>query len=230
MSRLTNGRICDEGWPVLAMAGALTILISFVALPGSIRMLAKSELYRIPVLGLTMRLAEFPSINRHKRNQALADLARARQMMESGIVLWAAPEGTRSRTGELLPFKKGCFHLALDTEAVIVPVAIRGIHKVLPARSWRFNLGQQVSVHIGEPIDAATTFQRRNILLADFPRGILVRRGSVLVDLHGVTRVARCRWRSAVRALLRLGQRSSALRSPTSSSKENGAQARSSLV
>ena len=127
-----------------------------MALPGSIRMLAKSELYRIPVLGLTMRLAEFPAINRHKRNQALADLARARQMMESGIVLWAAPEGTRSRTGELLPFKKGCFHLALDTEAVIVPVAIRGIHKVLPARSWRFNLGQQVSVHIGEPIDAAT--------------------------------------------------------------------------
>ncbi|MAG67912.1 lysophospholipid acyltransferase family protein [Pseudomonas sp.] len=132
------------------------IPVSFVALPGSIRMLAKSELYRIPVLGLTMRLAEFPSINRHKRTQALADLARARQMMESGIVLWAAPEGTRSRTGELLPFKKGCFHLALDTEAVIVPVAIRGIHRVLPARSWRFNLGQQVSVHVGEPIDAAT--------------------------------------------------------------------------
>ena len=77
-------------------------------------------------------------------------------MMESGIVLWAAPEGTRSPDGKLLPFKKGCFHLALDTEAVIVPVAIRGIHKVLPARSWRFNLGQQVSVHIGEPIDAAT--------------------------------------------------------------------------
>jgi 1-acyl-sn-glycerol-3-phosphate acyltransferase len=132
------------------------IPVSFVALPGSIRMLAKAELYRIPVLGVTMRLAEFPSINRHNRERALADLSRARQMMESGIVLWAAPEGTRSRTAELLPFKKGCFHLALDTDAIIVPVAIRGIHNVLPARSWRFNLGQQVSVHIGEPLDAGS--------------------------------------------------------------------------
>ncbi len=125
----------------------------FAAMPGSIRMLAKSELYRIPLLGITMRTAEFPSINRRKRNQALKDLAQARAMMESGIVLWAAPEGTRSLSGELLPFKKGCFHLALDTDAVIIPVGIRGISKVLPARSWRFNLGQPVSVHIGEPID-----------------------------------------------------------------------------
>lgn len=125
----------------------------FATMPGSIRMLAKAELYRIPLLGITMRTAEFPSINRRKRTQALKDLERARAMMESGIVLWAAPEGTRSRSGELLPFKKGCFHLALDTDAVIIPVGIRGISKVLPARSWRFNLGQPVSVHIGEPVD-----------------------------------------------------------------------------
>lgn len=76
-------------------------------------------------------------------------------MMESGIVLWAAPEGTRSPDGRLLPFKKGCFHLALDTEAVIVPVAIRGIHRVLPARTWQINLGQPVDVRVGRPIDTA---------------------------------------------------------------------------
>ncbi|UAW99278.1 1-acyl-sn-glycerol-3-phosphate acyltransferase [Halopseudomonas nanhaiensis] len=127
---------------------------TFVAMPGSIRMLAKSELYRIPLLGSAMRAAEFPSINRHRRDQALADLQRARTMMESGIVLWAAPEGTRSPDGSLLPFKKGCFHLALDTGAIVVPVAIRGIHHVLPARTRQFNLGQPVSVHIGEPIDS----------------------------------------------------------------------------
>ncbi|PAU87818.1 1-acyl-sn-glycerol-3-phosphate acyltransferase [Pseudomonas sp. WN033] len=135
---------------------------SFAALPGSIRMLVKSELYRIPLLGATMRAAEFPSINRHRHDRALADLAKARAMMESGIVLWAAPEGTRSRSGELLPFKKGCFHLALDTEAVIIPVAIRGIHQVLPAKTWRFNLGMPVSVHIGEPIDT-TSYNRAEI-------------------------------------------------------------------
>ncbi|MNZ97227.1 1-acyl-sn-glycerol-3-phosphate acyltransferase [compost metagenome] len=128
---------------------------SFVALPGSIRMLAKKELFRIPFLGAAMRAAEFPSIDRHNRRQALDDLATARRMMESGIVLWAAPEGTRSADGRLLKFKKGCFHLALDTDAVIVPVSIRGIHRVLPARSFRLNLGQKVDVHVGEPIDAS---------------------------------------------------------------------------
>jgi len=129
------------------------IPVSFVSLPGSIRMLAKKELFSIPLLGQAMRAAEFPSIDRSRRNRAVKDLEKARQMMESGIVLWAAPEGTRSPDGQLLPFKKGCFHLALDTQAVIVPVAIRGIHRVLPARTWQINLGQPVDVRVGTPID-----------------------------------------------------------------------------
>jgi len=131
------------------------IPVSFVSLPGSIRMLAKKELFKIPLLGQAMAAAEFPSIDRSNRQNAVRDLDRARAMMESGIVLWAAPEGTRSPDGKLLPFKKGCFHLALDTEAVIVPVAIRGIHRVLPARSMRINLGQPVDVRVGTPIDTA---------------------------------------------------------------------------
>ncbi len=128
---------------------------SFVSLPGSIRMLAKKELFKIPLLGQAMRAAEFPSVDRSNREKAVKDLERARAMMESGIVLWAAPEGTRSPDGKLLPFKKGCFHLALDTEAVIVPVAIRGIHQVLPARSWQINLGQPVDVRVGQPLETA---------------------------------------------------------------------------
>ncbi|WJN58144.1 lysophospholipid acyltransferase family protein [Pseudomonas sp. SO81] len=128
---------------------------SFVALPGSIRMLAKKELFGIPVFGAAIRAAEFPSVDRHNRQQAVKDLENAKRMMESGIVLWAAPEGTRSRDGQLLPFKKGCFHLALDTNAVIVPIVFRGISEVLPARTWRFNLGLPVQLHIGAPIDAS---------------------------------------------------------------------------
>jgi 1-acyl-sn-glycerol-3-phosphate acyltransferase len=140
---------------------------SFVALPGSIRMLAKRELFRIPLLGRAMRAAEFPSIDRHDRQRAMQDLEKARAMMQSGIVLWAAPEGTRSRDGHLLPFKKGCFHLALDTGAVIVPVAIRGIHHVLPAHSLRLNLGLPVELKIGEPIDAGQfTAEQLELLMA----------------------------------------------------------------
>ncbi|WP_372966398.1 lysophospholipid acyltransferase family protein [Marinobacter sp.] len=131
------------------------IPISFVSLPGSIRMLSKRELSRIPLLGQAMAAAEFPWINRSNQTEAVRDLQKARAMMESGIVLWVAPEGTRSPDGQLLPFKKGCFHLAFDTEAVIVPVAIRGVHQVLPARSMQINLGQPVDVRVGAPIETA---------------------------------------------------------------------------
>ena len=142
------------------------IPVSFVALPGSLRMLAKKELFRIPLLGTAMRAGEIPSVDRQNRQQALTDLQKARQMMESGIVLWAAPEGTRSADGQLLPFKKGCFHLALDTGAIIVPVVIRGIHRVLPANTFRLTLSQPVQLQIGTPIDASEfTFEQLDRLM-----------------------------------------------------------------
>ncbi|WP_437883260.1 lysophospholipid acyltransferase family protein [Pseudomonas sp. LRF_L74] len=128
---------------------------TFVSIPGSVRMLAKSELFRIPLFGPAIRAGEFPSIDRRNASQARRDLERARQMMESGIVLWAAPEGTRSQDGQLLPFKKGCFHLALNTNAIIVPIAFRGIHRLQPARTWQLNPGQAVQLHVGEPIDSS---------------------------------------------------------------------------
>ena len=141
------------------------IPLSFVALPGSLRMLAKKELSRIPIFGQAMRAAEFIFIDRHHRDQALRDLAAARAKMESGIVLWVSPEGTRSANGELLPFKKGCFHLAIDTQAVIIPVAIRNISKVLPKGTFNLNLGVETEVHIGAPIDASGfTLEQRQAL------------------------------------------------------------------
>lgn len=156
------------------------IPLSFVALPGSIRMLAKKEMFGIPLLGPAMRAAEFPSVDRSNHDRALADLERAKAMMESGIVLWAAPEGTRSPDGELGHFKKGCFHLALDTQAIIVPVGIRGNERVLPARTWHINLGQQVDFCVGEPLDSRQ-YSREQLpeLMAEVRRRIERERGRV---------------------------------------------------
>jgi 1-acyl-sn-glycerol-3-phosphate acyltransferase len=132
------------------------IPIVFMALPpASIRMLTKKELFQVPVWGRGMVAGEFISIDRKNRKQAFRDLEEARKKMENGIVLWVAPEGTRSRTGELLPFKKGAFMLALQTGATIIPVGIRGAYDVLPAKTSRFHLGRHVQVHIGAPIDAS---------------------------------------------------------------------------
>lgn len=131
------------------------IPIIFEAIPGSIRMLTKSELGKIPILSLSLKLNEFIFINRHNREQAMQDLAKAKQKMEDGIILWVAPEGTRSKTGKLLRFKKGVFHLAIQTEAIIIPVGIRGASQVLPSKTLALSSDQPVEVHVGKPIDAS---------------------------------------------------------------------------
>lgn len=132
------------------------IPISFKAFPNdSIRMLAKKELAKVPLLGKGMKAAEFPFIDRKNRHQALRDLAFARQLMESGIIIWIAPEGTRSKDGKLAPFKKGAFITAIEAKANIIPICIRGAYDILPARTWQFNINQTAEIHIGEPIDAS---------------------------------------------------------------------------
>lgn len=129
------------------------IPLSCVAIPGSLRMLAKSELFRVPIWGRAMKAAEFLSIDRNNKEQARKDLATAKEKMQSGIILWVAPEGTRSRTGKLQSFKKGGFMLAYQTQAIIIPIGIRGSFNILPPKTTRFNLHEKVEVHIGKPID-----------------------------------------------------------------------------
>ena len=70
--------------------------------------------------------ASNPAIDRNNRDAALGSLAIAKRMLADGTNIWIAPEGTRSRTGELLPFKKGGFNLALEADLPILPVTLRG--------------------------------------------------------------------------------------------------------
>ncbi len=137
-------------------SSAYDIPLAFKAFPQhSIRMLAKKELSRIPLFGQAMTAAEFPFIDRRNRHQALKDLEYARQLMESGIVIWVAPEGTRSKDGKLAPFKKGAFITAIQANATIIPIGIKGAANILPAHSLQFNLNQKAEIHIGLPIDAS---------------------------------------------------------------------------
>lgn len=126
---------------------------AFLTIQADVRMIGKKELFKIPFFGSAMRRHEFICIDRANRAQALEDLNKARERMESGIMIWAAAEGTRSRTGELLPFKKGIFMLALQSQAVIIPIYIEGTRDILPADTWHFNTGKTVTVKIAPSID-----------------------------------------------------------------------------
>lgn len=140
------------------------IPLIFATFPGeSVRMIAKKELFRIPVFGWGIWVGECVSIDRKNHRQAAKDLERAKQKIKSGIRMWIAPEGTRSRSGELGPFKKGGFKLALDTQAIIVPVTIIGSNKILPPGTFDFSVGESIEMHVGEPIDT-TKYQLKDLL------------------------------------------------------------------
>lgn len=140
----------------------------FATIPASVRMVAKKELFKIPFFGSAMRRHEFVCIDRRNREQAVKDLGKARDLMKSGIVIWIAAEGTRTRTGELQPFKKGVFMLAIDAQAVIIPMMIQGTNKILPADSLTFTTGEHVTVNIGPCVDTAgMTANNRDALMTE---------------------------------------------------------------
>ena len=143
------------------------IPLSLKAFPNqSIRMLAKKELSKIPFMGKGMKSAEFPFIDRKNREQAIKDLEYVRELMQSGIVMWIAPEGTRSKDGKLGPFKKGGFITAIRAGATIIPMGIRGAYDILPARTHQLNINQKAEVHIGKPIDASLyTMEKKEELI-----------------------------------------------------------------
>ena len=149
-------------------SSAYDIPLGFKAFPNhSIRMLAKKELSKIPLLGKGMKAAEFPFIDRKNRYQAIKDLEYVQQLMKSGIIIWVAPEGTRSKNGLLAPFKKGSFVTAINAGAIIIPIGIRGAFDIIPARTWQINLKQKAEIHIGTPIDASQyTLENKDQLIS----------------------------------------------------------------
>ena len=147
----------QPGVPTIIMCNHTSLFdipISYTVFPHiSLRMLAKKELFNIPFFGKAMTLAKFPCINRHNRKQAIQDLQIVEGMLKSGIVMWIAPEGTRSLDGKLGPLKKGGMITAINTHATIIPIGIRGANKILPAKTFKLSLGQPIEVHVGKPID-----------------------------------------------------------------------------
>ncbi|HEX3939958.1 MAG TPA: lysophospholipid acyltransferase family protein [Acidobacteriaceae bacterium] len=102
----------------------------------------KQSLLKIPALGYGMRLAGFIPVRRDGRvESAQESVAFAKGVLASGTSVMTFPEGTRSRNGELLPFKKGPFYLALESGAAVVPVSIWGTAEMMPKGSLRIRPG-----------------------------------------------------------------------------------------
>ena len=137
-----------------------------------LRILYKAELRKLPILTRAFDLAGFVPLERGNRDQSLPAIERAAEALRQGNSFLIFPEGTRSRTGELLPFKKGGFVMALKAQAPIVPVAIKGARAAMRKGSpWIQPVAVRVS--FGEPIPTAGLgIEDRDQLVADVRREV----------------------------------------------------------
>jgi 1-acyl-sn-glycerol-3-phosphate acyltransferase len=141
------------------------IPVLFQALrPRRLRMVAKSELFRLPIWTGAMRAAGFVEVNRKNRVSAMKSLDRARDAISAGTSIWIAPEGTRSPDGELGAFKKGGFHMAAGAGARILPVSIDGTRRILPAKGTRVHDGEHVRVVVHEPVATSDDADQKKLM------------------------------------------------------------------
>ena len=126
--------------------------VLYRALHPRLHILFKAELRQLPILGLVMETGGFVPVERGKRDEALASIEAAADSIRRGNSFLIFPEGTRSRTDELLPFKKGGFIMAITAQAPILPVAITGGRAAMRKGSAIVR-PVMVSVRIGAPIE-----------------------------------------------------------------------------
>jgi 1-acyl-sn-glycerol-3-phosphate acyltransferase len=123
-------------------------------LPWEMKWLSKAELFRLPFLGWLMHLAGDVPVKRGLGPSAVEAMARCREILARKVSVMIFPEGTRSTTAELLPFKDGAFRLAIDAGVPILPLAVHGTATALRKHDWRFGRARAV-VRVLEPVETA---------------------------------------------------------------------------
>jgi 1-acyl-sn-glycerol-3-phosphate acyltransferase len=113
--------------------------------------LAKQEVFRIPVLGSAMRLRGFIPVDRQRRERAFAAVDEAAESFKKGNSFLVFPEGTRSRSGRLQAFKKGVFVMAIKAGAPVVPVSVSGGSKIIRKGEFTVHPGT-LTITIHDPL------------------------------------------------------------------------------
>ncbi len=130
-----------------------------------ISIITKQELFKIPLFGRAMRAAGFVPIDRSNRRSAIEGIREAAHVLQTEMGMLVFPEGTRSRNGKLLPFKKGSFHLAMEAGVSVVPITIVGSYEAWPKGRMSMRKGEVV-VNFHEPIDPHHFAHKEDLLAA----------------------------------------------------------------
>jgi 1-acyl-sn-glycerol-3-phosphate acyltransferase len=132
-------------------------------LPWEMKWLGKAELFKVPVFGWALRLAGDVPVARGTGDSIRQAMDHCKAHLARGMPVMIFPEGTRSKSAELLPFKNGAFRLAIEAGADVLPIAVAGTRDALPKHSWRFGFARG-RVAVGTPISTA------GMTLDDLPR------------------------------------------------------------
>jgi 1-acyl-sn-glycerol-3-phosphate acyltransferase len=126
--------------------------VLFRAVHPRLRVLYKQEIDQIPLLARAFRMAGFIPIDRHNRESAMRSIEAGASSLRSGHSFLIFPEGTRSKTDQLLPFKKGGFRMAIKAGAPVVPVAISGGRAAMVKGSFIIR-PVTLTIRVGRPVE-----------------------------------------------------------------------------
>jgi 1-acyl-sn-glycerol-3-phosphate acyltransferase len=132
-------------------SSSLDPLLLACNLPNHPLFLAKREMIFVPVLGPVTWMWGSIFIDRGNRQKAIRSMDRAAVRIRRGMDILTFPEGTRTRSGALQPFKKGSFILALQTNVPVIPLAVTGAFRCLPPGEWKVNPGT-FCIRVGTPL------------------------------------------------------------------------------
>lgn len=155
-------------------------------LPGSVRFVAKQELAKLPLVGRAMVTAGHVTIDRAHPARALEAYDRAAAVIRSGVSAVVFPEGTRSHTGELLPFKNAPFGLAIAAQVPVVPLYVRNTFEIMP-KGGRLLRPRPIRVAVGAPIPTTGLTPERRQELRDRVRAAILEL-KARVDAEGAAR------------------------------------------
>ena len=171
---LTGAHHLPDGPAVYAAnhASVLDIPLLFAHLPIDFRIIHKRSLFLIPIVGLYLKVGGHVAIDRSRAFRARKSLDKAIRRVHGGLSVLVFPEGTRSATGEVLPFKRGSFVLAIDAGVPVVPISLCGVKAVIPRGILSLRPGL-VRIVLHPPVPTAGKRGEDAARLADEVRGIV---------------------------------------------------------
>src|SRR5688572_26822588 len=163
--RTSGVRIRDPRRPYVAVSNHESIadILLLSHLPWEMKWLSKEAVFRLPIMGWMMRMAGDIPVKRSEVRSRAEALQGLRDRLAKRVSVMVMPEGTRSRTDELLPFRDGAFRVAIETGLPVLPIAVAGTRNALAKGSWLFNRAR-AEARVLPPIETT------GMTLDDLPR------------------------------------------------------------